>query len=166
MVGRRGQALQQAIQQRRGLARFQQALAAERAQIAAGSRAVLGRPAPADAGDPQRKLRDYVRDVDTLFATLERIAALPEDFQTAECAPLGQTLQQLATGLDARTRPWARPRMPTRNSTPSSCSSTERHAPARHPQKTAGLPGRFRLRASTPRWHGACIDVRWQDGRP
>ncbi|WP_369980476.1 hypothetical protein [Xanthomonas bundabergensis] len=39
-----------------------------------------------------------------MFATLERIAALPDDVQTAAFAPLAQTLQRLATDLDKRTQ--------------------------------------------------------------
>lgn len=104
VVGPRGRLIQQAIQQHKGLARCKQALAGERAEIAAVSQAVLGPPAPADAGDLQRKRGHYVDDIDTLFVTLARIAALPDDFQSAEFAPPGQTLQQLASDLDKRSQ--------------------------------------------------------------
>ncbi|MDR6674250.1 hypothetical protein [Xanthomonas sp. 1678] len=113
--GERGEQLLADASALKSMQPHRNALNNPRKQIASSGKAYEGFGIPEDAQDMDAKLKAYQKGADTVLATLQEIAALPDGYTEAQVQPLlerlnteSETLDKDATALDAAQNAYAK----------------------------------------------------------
>jgi len=99
-IGPRGEQLQKALGEGKGLATFKSGLEGARAEMKQYLTMIDQMPPAEDAKDVHQKLRTYVQSSDEMFGILLEIAALPEGYDQAQIMPLAEKLQAVGNRID------------------------------------------------------------------
>ncbi len=99
-IGPRGEELQKALGEGKGLATFKSGLEGARAEMKQYLAMIDQMPPADDAKDVHQKLRTYVQSSDEMFAILLEMAALPEGYDKAQIMPLAEKLQAVGNRID------------------------------------------------------------------
>ena len=99
-IGPRGEELQKALGQGKGLATFKSGLEGARAEMKQYLAMIDQMPPADDAKDVHQKLRTYVQSSDEMFAILLEMAALPADKTKEQVMPLAEKLQTVGNRID------------------------------------------------------------------
>lgn len=99
-IGPRGEELQKALGEGKGLATFKSGLEGARAEMKQYLGMIDQMPPADDAKDVHQKLRTYVQSSDEMFAILLEMAALPEGYDKAQIMPLAEKLQAVGNRID------------------------------------------------------------------
>ncbi|MFN4161756.1 MAG: hypothetical protein ACK4FW_07210 [Stenotrophomonas sp.] len=99
-IGPRGEELQKALGEGKGLATFKSGLEGARAEMKQYLGMIDQMPPADDAKDVHQKLRTYVQSSDEMFAILLEMSALPEGYDKAQIMPLAEKLQAVGNRID------------------------------------------------------------------
>lgn len=100
--GEQGEALTRSLQERKGLKQYASPLGHARAELAQVLVQVQTFPPPEDAVALRDMTVTYLKTADSLYETMQKVAALPDGFADEQFAPLGAELERLGKALDGQ----------------------------------------------------------------
>lgn len=100
--GNQGEELTRSLQERKGMRQSAGPLKHARAELAMMLPQVQTVPPPDDAKGLRDMTLAYFKTVDDIYATMEKLSALPDGFSEAQYAPLGSELERLSKSLETQ----------------------------------------------------------------